>query len=202
MENSSVTDIFLLENSATPPRACRAPALRSIASPSFPFATSEFKNKHAEVLQSSSYEAVHLWLEYKLKVLRKCPTLSPLKIVLAKPSPHCSATCPNTWKAEPRKKNTLSLFQRNFTPPNQKCKECFRGCRGSMEAVAERFILAQKVRANAIMTPTKVVHKRRGPLQKTLNLEYLLCIGSVAKCHFDCNFRILAACPKKFIRLT
>jgi len=40
-----VTYIFLLENSATPPRTS-APALRSYAShPPFPFATSEFKNK-------------------------------------------------------------------------------------------------------------------------------------------------------------
>ena len=49
----------------------------------------------------------------------------PQKIVLPKLRPHCSATCPNTWRAEPRKKNTLSFFKRNFTPPNQKCKECF-----------------------------------------------------------------------------
>jgi len=33
----------------------------------------------------------------------------PQKIVSAKLRPHCSATCPNTWKAEPRKKNTLSF---------------------------------------------------------------------------------------------
>ena len=30
----------------------------------------------------------------------------PQKIVLPKLRPHCSATCLNTWKAEPRKKNT------------------------------------------------------------------------------------------------
>src|SRR3989344_7240864 len=40
----------------------------------------------------------------------------PQKIVLPKLRPHCSATCPNTWRAEPRKKNTLSFFKRNFTP--------------------------------------------------------------------------------------
>ena len=33
----------------------------------------------------------------------------PQKIVSAKLRPHCSATCPNTWKAEPREKNTLSF---------------------------------------------------------------------------------------------
>ena len=40
----------------------------------------------------------------------------PQKIVLPKLRPHCSATCPNTWRAEPRKKNTLSFFKRNSTP--------------------------------------------------------------------------------------
>ena len=40
----------------------------------------------------------------------------PQKIVLPKLRPHCSATCPNTWRAEPRKKNTLSFLKRNFTP--------------------------------------------------------------------------------------
>ena len=47
-----VTDICLLANSATPPHSpSLAPALRSYAShPPFPFATSEFKNKSAEIL--------------------------------------------------------------------------------------------------------------------------------------------------------
>jgi hypothetical protein len=41
----------------------------------------------------------------------------PQKIVLAKPSSHFAPPhCPNIWKAEPRKKNTLSFFKRNFTP--------------------------------------------------------------------------------------
>src|SRR3989344_6321478 len=35
----------------------------------------------------------------------------PQKIVLPKLRPHCSATCLNTWKAEPRKKNALSFFK-------------------------------------------------------------------------------------------
>ena len=33
--------------------------------------------------------------------------------------------CPNTCRAEPRKKNTLSFFKEISPPPNQKCKECF-----------------------------------------------------------------------------
>jgi len=57
----------------------------------------------------------------------------PQKIVLPKLRPHCSATCLNTWKAEPRKKNTLSFFKRNFTPAKSRMQGVFffRGCRGS-----------------------------------------------------------------------
>ena len=57
----------------------------------------------------------------------------PQKIVLPKPRPHCSATCPNTWRAEPRKKNTLSFSKRNFTPAKSEMQGVFffRGCRGS-----------------------------------------------------------------------
>ena len=57
----------------------------------------------------------------------------PQKIVLPKLRPHCSATCPNTWRAEPRKKNTLSFFKRNFTPAKSRKQGVFffRGCRGS-----------------------------------------------------------------------
>ena len=49
----------------------------------------------------------------------------PQKIVLPKLRPHCSATCPNTWKAEPRKKNTLSFFKRNFTPAKSEMQGVF-----------------------------------------------------------------------------
>jgi len=57
----------------------------------------------------------------------------PQKIVLPKLRPHCSATCPNTWRAEPRKKNTLSFSKRNFTPAKSRKQGVFffRGCRGS-----------------------------------------------------------------------
>ena len=56
----------------------------------------------------------------------------PEKKIFALPSPHCSATCPNTWRAEPRKKNTLSFFKRNFTPAKSEMQGVFffRGCRG------------------------------------------------------------------------
>src|SRR3970282_1284110 len=49
----------------------------------------------------------------------------PQKIVLPKLRPHCSATCLNTWRAEPRKKNTLSFFKRNFTPAKSEMQGVF-----------------------------------------------------------------------------
>jgi len=52
------------------------------------------------------------------------------------------ATCPNTWRAEPRKKNTLSFFKRNFTPAKSEMQGVFflSGLPRLCEAVAERFI--------------------------------------------------------------
>jgi len=35
------------------------------------------------------------------------------------------ADCPNTWRAEPRKKNTLSFFKRNFTPAKSEMQGVF-----------------------------------------------------------------------------
>src|SRR3989338_10784541 len=69
----------------------------------------------------------------------------PQKIVLPKLRPHCSATCLNTWKAEPRKKNTLSFFKRNSPRQIRNARSVFlSGLPRLCEAVAERFILAQK----------------------------------------------------------
>src|SRR3989344_1406118 len=64
------------------------------------------------------------------------------KIVLPKLRPRCSATCPNTWRAEPRKKNTLSFFKRNFTPAKSRKQGVFflSGLPRLCEAVARRFI--------------------------------------------------------------
>src|SRR3989338_6562840 len=70
----------------------------------------------------------------------------PQKIVLAKPSPHfASPHCPNTWRAEPRKKNTLSFFKRNFTPAKSEMQGVFflSGLPRLCEAVAGRFIPRQ-----------------------------------------------------------
>ena len=57
---------------------------------------------------------------------RQSKSFPPAKIVLAKPSPHFAPPhCPETSRAEPRKKNTLSFFKRNSPPPNQESKEHF-----------------------------------------------------------------------------
>src|SRR3990167_163099 len=65
----------------------------------------------------------------------------PQKIVLPKLRPHCSATCLNTWRAEPRKKNTLSFFKKNFTPAKSRKEGVFflGGLPRLCEAVAERY---------------------------------------------------------------
>src|SRR3990167_7015717 len=54
----------------------------------------------------------------------------PQKIVLPKLRPHCSATCLNTWKAEPPKEKTPFLFKKKFTPPTKKKRRgvFFWGC--------------------------------------------------------------------------
>src|SRR3989338_11583316 len=73
------------------------------------------------------------------KRLAECFAKSfPQKIVLAKPSPHfVPPHCPNTWRAEPRKKNTLSFFKRNFTPAKSEMQGgfFFRGCRRTRQCV-------------------------------------------------------------------
>src|SRR3989344_1373841 len=57
----------------------------------------------------------------------------PQKIVLPKLRPHCSATCPNTWRAEPRKKNTPCISDLAGVKFLLKKERVFffRGCRGS-----------------------------------------------------------------------
>ena len=69
------------------------------------------------------------------KRLAECFAKSfPQKIVLAKPSPHFAPPhCPNTWRAEPRKKNTpciSDLAGVNFLLKKERVF-FFRGCRGS-----------------------------------------------------------------------
>src|SRR3989344_3075151 len=57
-----------------------------------------------------------------VEVLRKP---FPQKNASAKPSPHCSATCPNTWRAEHQRKMSFPLSKEISPPPNQESKEHF-----------------------------------------------------------------------------
>ena len=82
----------------------------------------------------------------------------PKKIVLPKLCPHCSAICPNTWRAEPRKKNTLSFSKRNFTPAKSEMQGVFflsgllaySPVRGA--SVHSFSFRSKKVRAKCIIT--------------------------------------------------
>jgi len=69
---------------------------------------------------------------------RQSKSFSSRKNSFALPRPNCipHSTCPNTWRAEPRKKNTLSFFKRNFTPAKSEMQGVFffRGCRRVREA--------------------------------------------------------------------
>ena len=49
----------------------------------------------------------------------------PQKIVLPKLRPHCSATCPNTWRAEHQRKMSFPLSRKISPPPNQESKRHF-----------------------------------------------------------------------------
>src|SRR3989344_1901341 len=55
---------------------------------------------------------------------RFCQIPSP-ENSLAKPSPHCSATCPNTWRAEHQRKMSFPLSRKISPPPNQESKRHF-----------------------------------------------------------------------------
>jgi len=49
----------------------------------------------------------------------------PQKIVLPKLCPHCSATCPNTWRAKPQKEKCPFHFRKNHPRENQKKQGTF-----------------------------------------------------------------------------
>jgi hypothetical protein len=84
----------------------------------------------------------------------------PQKIAFAKLRPHCSATCLKTWKAEPRKKNTLSFSKRNFTPAKSEMQGVFffRGRRGS----ARQF--------RATTRSARAISRHQGCFQNTFEL--------------------------------
>ena len=86
----------------------------------------------------------------KTKSAEVLPNPFPQKIVLAKPSPHFAPPhCPNTWRAEPQKKNTLSFFKKKFTPAKTKMQGVFflsgfpPSPRGGGEAIRRAYDLGQ-----------------------------------------------------------
>ena len=106
------------------------------------------------------------------------------KIALPKLRPHCSATCPNTWRAEPRKKNTLSFFKRNFTPAkSRKQGTFFFGVVERSEAVAERYERTIQFRAT-----THVERAIRSFRQDYQQNTFELCLIHTAKIR-NSNFR-------------
>ena len=94
----------------------------------------------------------------------------PQKIVLPKLRPHCAATCLNTWKAEPRKKNTLSFFKRNFTPAKPEMQGVFflSGLPRLCEAVAERYERTRQFRATT--RSACAISRHQGCFQNTFEL--------------------------------
>ena len=88
----------------------------------------EFRQKKsAEQMENSSPNPSFSICDIRIQkqISRSFGKSFPQKIVLPKLRPHCSATCPNTWRAEPRKKNTLSFFKRNFTPAKSEMQGVF-----------------------------------------------------------------------------
>src|SRR3989338_10867595 len=103
----------------------------------------EFRQKKkAEQAEDSSPNPSSSACAFRIqKRLAECFAKSfPQKIVFAKPSPHCSATCPEYLEGRTPKKNILSTFKKNFTPAKSRKQETFFfGVAERSEAVAERY---------------------------------------------------------------
>ena len=119
---------------------------KSIITTFHSFSIAEFRqNKSAEQAEDSSPNPSSSACDIRIqkRIGRGFAKSFPQKIVLAKPSPHfVPPHCPNTWRAEPRKKNTLSFFKRNFTSAKSEMQGVFflSGLPRICEAVAGRFI--------------------------------------------------------------
>ncbi|MSU55273.1 MAG: hypothetical protein EXS46_01905 [Candidatus Taylorbacteria bacterium] len=64
-------------------------------------------------------------IQIKKQMSRSFAKSFPQKIVLPKLRPHCSATCPNTWRAEHRRKMSFPFSRKISPPPHQESKEHF-----------------------------------------------------------------------------
>ena len=94
----------------------------------------------------------------------------PQKIVLPKLRPHCSATCPNTWRAEPRKKKHSFHFQKKFHPRQiRNARSVFlSGLPRLCEAVAERYERTRQFRATT--RSARAISRHQGCFQNTFEL--------------------------------
>ena len=115
----------------------------------------------------------------------------PQKIVLPKLRPHCSATCPNTWRAEHQRKMSFPLSRKISPPPNQECKEHFSlvlprearqwrndtSVRGSFKPPR-----APRVRSGFAQ---RLIHHRKKKLPNPSDLEVSFCGEGGIRTHGD-----------------
>ena len=91
------------------------------------------QHKSAEQMENSSPNPSFSICDIQIqKRLAECFAKSfPQKIVFAKPSPHCSATCLNTWRAEPQKEKCPFHFKKITPAQIRKARNIFSfwGCR-------------------------------------------------------------------------
>ena len=81
------------------------------------------KRKRMEQAEDSSPDPSSSACE--IQISRGFAKSFPPENSLAKPSPHCSATCPNTWRAEPQRKMSFPFSRKISPPPNQESKRHF-----------------------------------------------------------------------------
>src|SRR3989344_2495899 len=109
----------------------------------FLYCPTEFRQKKtAEQMENSSPNPSFSICDTQIQkqISRSFGKSFPQKIVLPKLRPHCSATCPNTWRAKPKRKMSFPFSRKISPPPNQKSKRHFSlGLPRLCEAVAERY---------------------------------------------------------------
>src|SRR3989344_1758033 len=94
----------------------------------FLYCPTEFRQKKtAEQMENSSPNPSFSICDTQIQkqISRSFGKSFPQKIVLPKLRPHCSATCPNTWRAKPQRKMSFPLSRKNSPLPNQKSKRHF-----------------------------------------------------------------------------
>ncbi|MBU0999577.1 hypothetical protein KKG24_04765, partial [Patescibacteria group bacterium] len=131
MENSSPSHGYLPAGKFRDPSSlafARSGLAKLRFSPSFSICDIQIQKQMSRSFgKSSSYRScTPFGLSTSSKGLAKVShTFSPLKIVLPKLRPHCSATCPETSRAEHQRKMSFPLSKEISLPPNQESKEHF-----------------------------------------------------------------------------